>query len=357
MSACLSNLCNCYSRMLLLWSAVLLGFSRVSDADFSPPQFNISLDQPPEERWLPLTKHFDGAFMRKAAAQVIDSTVPKWVHRAVEPIAAALEEFFPQPYAGEIRGVATGFGLSIGDVVLLNFAYETTAFCTSIVSQDTKGNIYHGRNLDYEHDDILRNITVDVQFIRNGQVAYKGTTFVGLVGLWTGQSSNKFTISGDEHAQGYWWENAFAAFVRKNTPVSWLMRNTLEEAEDFEDAVMKLAKIPIIADVYYIVAGARPNQGVVVTRNREGPADIWPLDPVNGRWYQVETNYDHWTTPPPFDDRRTPAIKALNATGQENINLDTLFKVITFFYFITIYTTVMSAAFPEMYRTEVRKKT
>lgn len=46
----------------------------------------------------------------------------------MEPIAAALEEFFPQPYAGEIRGVATGFGLSIGDVVLLNFAYETTAY-------------------------------------------------------------------------------------------------------------------------------------------------------------------------------------------------------------------------------------
>ncbi|RXM97082.1 Serine/threonine-protein phosphatase with EF-hands 2 [Acipenser ruthenus] len=342
--------------MLLLWSAVLLGFSRVSDADFSPPQFNISLDQPPEERWLPLTKHFDGAFMRKAAAQVIDSTVPKWVHRAVEPIAAALEEFFPQPYAGEIRGVATGFGLSIGDVVLLNFAYETTAFCTSIVSQDTKGNIYHGRNLDYEHDDILRNITVDVQFIRNGQVAYKGTTFVGLVGLWTGQSSNKFTISGDERAQGYWWENAFAAFVRKNTPVSWLMRNTLEEAVDFEDAVMKLAKIPIIADVYYIVAGARPNQGVVVTRNREGPADIWPLDPVNGRWYQVETNYDHWTTPPPFDDRRTPAIKALNATGQENINLDTLFKVITFF--ISMKAAVLIQRWYRQYvaRMEVRRR-
>lgn len=21
-------------------------------------------------------------------------------------------------------------------------------------------------------------------------------------------------------------------------------------------------------------------------------------------WFRVETNYDHWTTPPPFDDRR-----------------------------------------------------
>nr|XP_014351031.1 PREDICTED: N-acylethanolamine-hydrolyzing acid amidase-like isoform X3 [Latimeria chalumnae] len=47
-------------------------------------------------------------------------------------------------------------------------------------------------------------------------------------------------------------------------------------------------------------------------------------------WYRVETNYDHWTTPPPFDDRRTPAIKALNIIRQENINLDTLFK----FYYL-----------------------
>lgn len=43
------------------------------------------------------------------------------------------------------------------------------SFCTSIVTQDTKGNIYHGRNLDYPHD-VLRNLTLDVVFIKNGQV-------------------------------------------------------------------------------------------------------------------------------------------------------------------------------------------
>ncbi|NXK63613.1 NAAA amidase, partial [Sylvietta virens] len=126
---------------------------------------------------------------------------------------------------------------------------------------------------------------------------------------------------------GRWWENAIAAFLNRNYPVSWLVRDTLSEAVDFQSAVLRLAGIPIIAEVYYIVGGVSPKEGMVITRNRRGPADLWPLDPLGGAWFRVETNYDHWTTPPPFDDRRTAAIKALNATGQHNINLDTLFKV------------------------------
>lgn len=43
-------------------------------------------------------------------------------------------------------------------------------FCTSIVAQDSKGHIYHGRNLDYVFGSFLRNLTLDVQFIKNGQV-------------------------------------------------------------------------------------------------------------------------------------------------------------------------------------------
>ena len=43
-------------------------------------------------------------------------------------------------------------------------------FCTSIVAQDSRGHIYHGRNLDYAFGRILRNLTVDVQFLKNGKV-------------------------------------------------------------------------------------------------------------------------------------------------------------------------------------------
>lgn len=58
---------------------------------------------------------------------------------------------------------------------------------------------------------------------------------------------------------------------------------TLEQAESFQDAVMLLSKIPIITGVYYIVGGVKAGEGVVITRDRTGPADIWPLDPVNGQ--------------------------------------------------------------------------
>ncbi|XP_065694015.2 N-acylethanolamine-hydrolyzing acid amidase [Patagioenas fasciata] len=329
-------------------------------APAAPPLCNVSLDSPAEQRWLPVLRRFDPAFLRAAVARIIDERVPKWVHEVIRPIAAELEMFMPQPFAGEILGMCKELGISLGDGVLLNFAYESTAFCTSIVAQDDQGNIYHGRNLDYDFVDILRKVTVDVQFISRGQIAYQGTTFLGYVGLWTGQSPHKFTVSGDEREGGRWWENAIAAFLNRNYPVSWLVRDTLSRAEDFQAAVLRLAAIPIIAEVYYIVGGVSPKEGMVITRNRRGPADLWPLDPLNGEWFRVETNYDHWTTPPPFDDRRTPAIKALNATGQQNINFDTLFKVLSVRPVLnsnTVYTTVMSAAFPEKYQTWIRTVT
>lgn len=341
-------------------SAVLLLVLVVScRADFPPPTVNISLDEDPEVRWAPLTKVFDVDYLNKAAAEVIDSTVPKWVHEAITPVVLALDKYVPQPYAGEIRGMAANLGGNLADVIILNFAYEISAFCTSIVAQDKNGHVYHGRNLDYPHD-VLRNLTVNIVFLKNGEVAYRGTSFAGYVGLWTGQSPNKFTVSGDQRGKEHlrdWWKNVVSAFLFRRSPVSWLVRETLEEAPSFQDAVMRLSKIPIITGVYYIVGGARAGEGVVITRDRTGPADIWPLDPLNGGWYRVETNYDHWLPPPARDKRRDAACKALNATGQDSINMETLTKVLSLRPVcngITVYTTTMSAASPEKYNTIVR---
>ncbi len=35
--------------------------------------------------------------------------------------------------------------------------------CTSIVAEDSTGNIFHGRNLDWDIPDYLRNLTVQVR--------------------------------------------------------------------------------------------------------------------------------------------------------------------------------------------------
>ncbi|XP_031326744.1 N-acylethanolamine-hydrolyzing acid amidase isoform X1 [Camelus dromedarius] len=324
----------------------------------APPLFNVSLDMAPELRWLPVLQHFDPDFLRAAMAHIVGDNVPKWVLELIRKTVRMLELFLPKPFIGEIRGMCDALNFQLADCILLNLVYESTAFCTSIVAQDSRGHIYHGRNLDYAFGNLLRNLTMDVQFLKNGQVAFTGTTFVGYVGLWTGQSPHKFTVSGNERAdKGWWWENVIAALFQRHSLISWLIRTTLSESENFEAAVYKLAKTPLIADVYYIVGGTTPKEGVVITRNRGGPADIWPLDPLNGAWFLVETNYDHWKPVPKGDDRRTPAIKALNATGQANLSLEALFQVLSVFPVYnnyTIYTTVMSAANPEKYMTRIR---
>ncbi|XP_066136406.1 N-acylethanolamine-hydrolyzing acid amidase isoform X1 [Saccopteryx bilineata] len=311
---------------------LLLAAAEVSAAaaPAAPPLFNVSLDAAPELRWLPMLQHFDLDFVRAAMAHILGN-VPKWVHAVIRKAVGDLEGFLPQPFTDEIRGMCDALNLSLADCILVNLAYESTAFCTSIVAQDSRGHIYHGRNLDYPFGNFLRKLTVDVQFLKNGQIAFTGTTFVGYVGLWTGQKPHKFTVSGDERDRGWWWENAIAAFLQKHSPISWLIRTTLSESENFEAAVNKLAKTPLIADVYYIVGGMSSREGVVITRSRSGPVDIWPLDPLNGAWFRVETNYDHWKPAPEKDDRRTPAIKALNATGQANLSLQALFQVLSVF--------------------------
>ncbi|XP_006898541.1 PREDICTED: N-acylethanolamine-hydrolyzing acid amidase [Elephantulus edwardii] len=347
--------------LLLLLLLLLLAGARGSVESPSslpaPPRFNVSLDAPPELRWIPVLRHYDLDYLRAAVARVISERIPKWFHTSIVKIVGRMESFLPHPFTDEIRGICDVLNLNLADCLLVNLAYEYTAFCTSIVAQDSRGHIYHGRNLDYAYGSILRNLTVDVQFIKNGQVAFTGTTFVGYVGLWTGQSPHKFTVSGDERDKGWWWENVIAALFERHTPASWLIRSTLNESENFEEAALKLAKTPIISDVYFIVGGVSPREGIVVTRNRNGPADVWPLEPLQGEWFRVETNYDHWKPVPKGDDRRTPAIKALNATGQANLTLETLFQVLSVvpvFNNCTIYTTVMSAAFPDKYMTRIR---
>ncbi|MEQ2300303.1 hypothetical protein AMECASPLE_024051, partial [Ameca splendens] len=113
------------AELLLL----LLGLSGSLRAQLPPPPtVVINLDEDPELRWLPLKKVFDVDYLSKAAAEIIESTVPKWVHHAAILLVESLEKYVPQPYAGEIRGLATVLGGNLSDAIILNFAYEFTAY-------------------------------------------------------------------------------------------------------------------------------------------------------------------------------------------------------------------------------------
>lgn len=98
----------------------------------------------------------------------------------------------------------------------------------------------------------------------------------------------------------------------------------METTTNFEDAVQKLYATKFIAPQYFIVAGAGPYQGAVLTIDRLGfhlPAT--PLIQrmsmgVSGAWHLVQTNDDAMY--PPLDDRRGLAELSLKSAKQSDVN-------------------------------------
>ena len=52
----------------------------------------------------------------------------------------------------------------------------------------------------------------------------------------------------------------------------------------YSEAVQLLGYTPTAAPVYFIIAGANPGEGAVITKGRLEPEDIWTIDPNTGRW-------------------------------------------------------------------------
>ncbi len=97
-----------------------------------------------------------------------------------------------------------------------------------------------------------------------------------------------------------------------------------DDTATFADAVSALSNTPLAAPAYIIVGGTQSGEGAVITRdrystasrcvrpisthrvpptrNREYARDVWYIDVNDGRWFEVETNDDHWRAPD--DDRR-----------------------------------------------------
>ena len=68
----------------------------------------------------------------------------------------------------------------------------------------------------------------------------------------------------------------------------------LNNSQSYDEAVHVLSTRYIAAPAYYIVAGTKPNEGAVITRDRNVLSDLWQLNVSSSdpnSWYILETNY------------------------------------------------------------------
>jgi acid ceramidase len=342
-------------------------------ANASFPEYVVNLDLDPAARW--------GDIVKPASQdiQALLDTVLKYIPASfLEQLlakcdATAPDEFlkrFPSGYGDEIQGIADATGIDVCELIVYNIAYEVLGGCTSIITEDSNGNILHGRNLDFGlgpyngtegqwvMTDALRPLLSTIHFQRAGQTIYTSVHYLGYVGFLTAVKPGAFSITVDTRFDSNYdkylidWLND-----RSDTAqfLSFLTRDTMDQEADFAAASQRLANTVMVGPSYTILAGVKAGEGAVITNspNTTTALDYWPMSSGYPKgsaspWYLLQTNYDHWTQPPFFDNRRDPALDCMtNYVGQSAIDMEQLYNVLNAHPSrnrLTTYTTLMSAA-------------
>uniref|UniRef100_A0A8C8CGS6 Acid ceramidase n=1 Tax=Oncorhynchus tshawytscha TaxID=74940 RepID=A0A8C8CGS6_ONCTS len=283
--------------------------------------YTIDLDLPPSERWKLIMTD-------KKSEPLIVNTLP-------------------YPFNEEIKGIATASGVPLGEVVLFNIFYEVFTVCTSLVAEDSNGNLIHGRNMDFGLfmgwdmknrswliTEKLKPLVVNIDFQRGNKTVFKSTNFAGYVGMLTGIKPHAFTLTMNERFSldgGYIGIVEWILGHRDGMWMSFLTRSVLENATRYRSTFMEVSN----DCSFFLIEG----------NTYSCFETSYDLDPLKlGRWYVLETNYDHWKEPLFLDNRRTPAMKCMNQTMQANISLKTVYDVLStkpVLNKLTTYTTLM----------------
>jgi len=318
------------------------------------PHYVLNLDLPPNQRWTQICSNETYRNVSQYLVNTVNGILPGG-GKDIEAIGSFINSFYlPQEYAQEIQGCAQALGISVGWATLFNLGYEVSDACTSIVAQTTDGKILHARNLDFwdgmGFTNSLKELAFEVEFQKGGKTLFHATSFAVFAGVLSGMKPNAFSITIDTrfypNGLGELFYEIIAAIVEKNASlVTFLNRDVFTRENDFQSAVENLANGELIADVYYIVAGVSAGEGAVISRNRHNATDIWMLDSPT-RWFEVETNYDHWNQPPWFDNRVTPADNGMNALGQADVTLEGMLSVLSTKPVLNLQTTYSILACP-----------
>jgi len=301
--------------------------------------WTIDLSLKPEHRFQALAKAYTNQI--QAIANMVNTIVPQYVIDILDGIVPVIDDLFGE-YGAEVKGISDATGISLTEILLLNLVYDLTATCTSIVAVNSQGLVMHGRNQDYPQ--FFSTVLVQVNYIRNGSLLFKATTFAGFVGVPTGMNS-QFSISLNQRTtNGSLWENAFEALFRGAINPTYLARELLTSNLPFDQVRTALSSTYIIAPIYYTIAGTKPGEGTVLSRNRESTDNYWDVSNSQSNWFVSQTNFDHWKTCPTTECRFQTAQASMNKIGWANMDLDGLNAVLLtppVLNNLTLYTALM----------------
>jgi hypothetical protein len=216
-------------------------------------RYKVSLDLSPEHRWTEVV--LDNISRLTRVMDELDRLIPSgWISYGVESIMAAATYMNIVYYSAELRAISTITKIPLGKLVMLQLYYELNAHCTSIVTNSKQGACLT-RTMDWELP-LLKQLTIEVEFMKGGRQVFVATTWVGCVGIFTGMKPGAFAVSLNYRRTN----DSVALNVAKTIlyawPTSFLIREVLTSAQSYEEAVSVLSNSKIIAPCYFIIASA-----------------------------------------------------------------------------------------------------
>ena len=304
----------------------------------------INLDLPPFERWKNIMNLYETP-VKKALNTIKKKSFifTPFINRLKQNIKEG--GGWSEENIEEMQGIANYTNTDYGLIETVNLFYEWSPGCTSIIAQKyDNSTIIHARNYDMSLS-ILSEILLNLVFIKNGRILYKGNGFAGYIGLTTAMRPGRFSISSNSRFQGSGYFGKYNFFEKFNyfesikaakaggKPIGVFVRDLVENNNTFTDVINILKKQILINVAYYTIAGVNYNEGAIVTRNRFGVDNsygenngIWKLN-ASTNWWRLITNFDHWWIA--FDRRRSVANKQMEKIGFKNITLNNMDLVLT----------------------------
>ena len=185
----------------------------------------------------------------------------QWFLNDIRAAWKRLEPFSEKEYIEEIDGIAEGAGVDRDEMRLANF-FPELFHCSgfAIANEATVGGkLFHGRVLDYMTEIGLQHAQVDIISRAPGKRAFVNVGYAGFVGCVTGMNDAQISMGEmGGRGEGNW----------DGTPMAFLMRRVLENAETLEQAREILEKAKRTCEYYYVVADGK-------TRTAYGVA-AWP---------------------------------------------------------------------------------
>ncbi|KAF9266704.1 hypothetical protein L218DRAFT_857528 [Marasmius fiardii PR-910] len=157
-----------------------------------PPLYRIDLSLPPRERYNEICRDYKSELLQISPLydEILDLTpYPRLLKGAAKLL---LRRVYSEEETEEITGISKATGISKHLVVALNTFLDLLSGCisggTKVVDAGPDGSttgIVHFRGLDWEMD-VLRDLTICVEYVREGQVIARSVTYAGYIGVLTG---------------------------------------------------------------------------------------------------------------------------------------------------------------------------